>query len=68
MAGSTLLLSKLLPGLDADLPDLRNDGLIRQMRRMKLEQFSRVGKELARRHAIHLKLRRVSSCPLPDRA
>ena len=47
-----------LPRLDTDLRHLCNDRLISEMRRLNLEQFSGIGKEVARWHAIHLELRR----------
>jgi hypothetical protein len=47
-----------LTGLDTYLRQLCDDRLVGQVRRMELEQFSGVGKEVACWHSIHLELRR----------
>ena len=57
-AGSSLSKSKALAGLDADPLHLRDDRLVRDVGRVQLEEFGRVGEVFSGRHGIDLNLRR----------
>ncbi len=57
-AGDSLVEVEALARLDADQLHPREDGLIRDVRRMELEQLGRIGEVFRRRHGIDLNLRR----------